>query len=155
MTAPDWPQICSCRTGANPSEKFPVLLEYLPYRKDDGTGGNWLPGELWTKHMDEIHQTTTWEWHGGQETTEFPWGRERHQDKLRFKVKDDLSEPPTAHGEGETIVELPERVLVWRDPFDLSNDKANFYYHFTRVLLENGKKVREKTWDESIPRDHQ
>jgi hypothetical protein len=44
---------------------------------------------------------------------------------------------------------------VWRDVLDLSSDKANFYYHFTRVLLENGKKVREKTWDESIPRDHQ
>jgi predicted acyl esterase len=118
-------------------------------------GGNWLPGELWTKHVDEIHQTTTWEWHGGQETAEFPWGRETHQDKLTFKVKDDLSQPPTAHGEGETIVELPERVLVWRDVLDLSSDKAHFYYHFTRLLLENGKKVREKTWDENIPRDHQ
>jgi hypothetical protein len=28
-------------------------------------------------------------------------------------------------------VELPERLLVWRDVLDLSCDKANFYYHFT------------------------
>jgi hypothetical protein len=117
--------------------------------------GNWLPGELWTKGVDEIHQVSNWEWHGGEETMDFPWGRERHQDKLTFKVKDDLSESPTEHGEGETIVELTGRTLVWRDTLDLRSDKTNFYYHFTRLLLENGKQLREKTWDARIPRDHQ
>jgi hypothetical protein len=51
---------------------------------------------------------------------------------LKLSFTPDL--PPSvlsAHGEGETIVELPERLLVWRDVLDLSCDKANFYYHFT------------------------
>jgi len=47
--------------------------------------GNWLPGELWTKQVDETQQVTSWEWHGGQETIRFPWGGERHQDTLTFK----------------------------------------------------------------------
>ena len=29
--------------GAKPSEKFPALLEYLPYRKDDGTAAGDYP----------------------------------------------------------------------------------------------------------------
>jgi predicted acyl esterase len=137
-----------------PPPKFapPAKSEELPGVR---VSGNWLPGELWTKQVDEIQQVTSWEWHGGQETIKFPWGGERHQDRLTFKVKNDLSESPTEHGEGETVVELPGRTLVWRDVLDLRSDKTNFYYHFTRLLLENGKNVREKTWEASIPRDHQ
>src|SRR5258708_34447111 len=29
--------------GAKPTEKFPALLEYLPYRKDDGTAARDYP----------------------------------------------------------------------------------------------------------------
>ena len=29
--------------GAKPGEKFPALLEYLPYRKDDGTAAEDYP----------------------------------------------------------------------------------------------------------------
>ena len=29
--------------GAKPGEKFPALLEYLPYRKDDGTAAGDYP----------------------------------------------------------------------------------------------------------------
>src|ERR1700676_4947474 len=29
--------------GAKPGEKFPALLEYLPYRKDDGTAAGVYP----------------------------------------------------------------------------------------------------------------
>jgi hypothetical protein len=40
---------------------------------------------------------------------------------------------------------------------DLSftSDRENFYYTYTRRALENGKLIREKTWKETIPRDHQ
>jgi uncharacterized protein len=142
------------RQSTLPPPRFapPAKSEELPGVRVSGT---WLPGELWTKQIDAIEQVTSWEWHGGQETIKFPWGGERHQDKLRFQVTHDLSESPTEHGEGETIVELPGRTLVWRDVLDLRSDKASFYYHFMRLLFENGKKVREKTWETSIPRDHQ
>jgi uncharacterized protein len=36
--------------GAKPGEKFPVLLEYLPYRKDDGTAARDYPIHSWFAH---------------------------------------------------------------------------------------------------------
>ena len=119
------------------------------------SSGHWLPGELWTKLRDELHQSTTWEWHSGPQVTEFPWGRTRHTDKLRFEVQDAHPETATAHGEGETEVDLPARKLLWTDTLDLRSDKTNFYYQFRRQLLNNGQLIREKNWQETIPRDHQ
>jgi len=119
------------------------------------SSGDWLPGELWTKLRDELHQATTWEWHGGAEVTEFPWGSTKHQDKLRFEVQDAHPENASFHGEGETEVNLPGRKLLWTDTLDFRSDKANFYYQFRRQLLKNGQVVREKNWQETIPRDHQ
>jgi hypothetical protein len=36
-----------------------------------------------------------------------------------------------------------------------SSDRENFRYQGTRKLWENGKLLREKSWDRSIPRDFQ
>jgi len=119
------------------------------------SSGDWLPGELWTKQRDELHQATTWEWHGGKEITQFPWGRTMHQDKLRFEVQDAHPDIASAHGEGETDVDLPGRALRWTDTLDVRSDKTNFYYKFRRRLLKNGHVIREKNWQETIPRDHQ
>jgi hypothetical protein len=52
-------------------------------------------------------------------------------------------------------VALPGRALVWGVVLNLKSDENNFYYHFERTLTENGKMIREKKWDETIPRDHQ
>jgi hypothetical protein len=52
-------------------------------------------------------------------------------------------------------VNLPNRALVWSVVLDLRSDDKNFYYHFERHLIENGKPLRDKTWEETIPRDHQ
>jgi len=117
--------------------------------------GNWLPGELWTKLRDELRQATRWEWNSGPEATEFPWGRTSHQDKLRFEVQDAHPEAASFHGEGETEVGLPGRHLLWADTLDLHSDTTNFYYQFQRQLRKNGQLVREKKWQERIPRDHQ
>jgi hypothetical protein len=40
-------------------------------------------------------------------------------------------------------------VVVW------TSDRQNFHYAGTRRLLKDGALVREKTWDQTIPRDHQ
>ena len=36
----------------------------------------------------------------------------------------------------------------------LSFDRENLYYTYTRRELGNGKLIREKTWEETFPRDH-
>ena len=60
----------------------------------------------------------------------------------------------TVHGEGSTSVDVSGRKLVWSVVLNLKSDEKNFYYHFERTLTENGKLIREKKWDETIPRDH-
>jgi hypothetical protein len=119
------------------------------------SSGDWLPGELWTKQRDELHQATTWEWRAGKAITKFPWGRTMHTDKLRFEVQDAHPDIASAHGEGETEVDLPGRNLRWTGTLDVRSDKANFYYKFRRQLRKNGQLIREKKWQETIPRDHQ
>jgi len=52
-------------------------------------------------------------------------------------------------------VTLKNRVLRWEADLSFTSDLDNFYYRYTRRLLENGKPVREKTWNETIPRDFQ
>jgi hypothetical protein len=47
------------------------------------------------------------------------------------------------------------RALVWEAELLFRSDLENFYYTYTRRLVENGAIVREKTWNDTIPRDYQ
>jgi len=58
-------------------------------------------------------------------------------------------------GTAETIYRQKGRVLTFRDHLTMRSDKQNFYYAYTRELLENGQRIRRKNWQETIPRDHQ
>ena len=48
---------------------------------------------------------------------------------------------------------VDDRELLFEAVLDFNTDLENFYYVYTRRLFENGELVREKTWDETIPRD--
>jgi hypothetical protein len=58
-------------------------------------------------------------------------------------------------GEYRTTVELKDRILTWEASLSFRSDRQNFYYTYTRRLLKDGALVREKTWDDTIPRDLQ
>jgi hypothetical protein len=44
---------------------------------------------------------------------------------------------------------------VWRGELSIASDATHFHYRFRRTLSENGRTVRERGWEASIPRDHQ
>jgi hypothetical protein len=52
-------------------------------------------------------------------------------------------------------VTLEDRVLLWEAELSFRSDLENFYYEYTRRLSENGEQLREKTWTDTMPRDHQ
>jgi hypothetical protein len=52
-------------------------------------------------------------------------------------------------------VELDDRTLSWESEMSFRSDLKNFYYDYTRRLLKDGALVREKNWEDTIPRDHQ
>jgi hypothetical protein len=58
-------------------------------------------------------------------------------------------------GEYSTTVKLADRTLRWESVVVWRSDRENFYYDGTRRLSQDGRLLREKRWEEAIPRDHQ
>jgi hypothetical protein len=52
-------------------------------------------------------------------------------------------------------VTLADRVLLWEAELDFSSDRDNFYYRYLRRLTQDGELIREKAWEDTIPRDYQ
>jgi hypothetical protein len=87
--------------------------------------------------------------------TRYPWGTERLEETITHETSDDHPEASSVVGEYRTTVELPERTLVWEAKTSFRSDLTSFYLQTTRRLLEDGELVREKSWEETIPRDFQ
>ena len=124
-----------------------------PLRGVSSEGDTWPP-QTWTETHDIIAGTTRIVWIGDDES-KYPWGEMKDHETMSYVVADANPAVNTIHGEAFTSVNLPNRALVWSVVLDLRSDDKNFYYHFERHLIENGKPVRDKTWEETIPRDHQ
>ena len=53
------------------------------------------------------------------------------------------------------VFTLKGRMLTWRGHLLVTTDQKNFYYKYTRELLKDGQMLKQKTWEETIARDHQ
>jgi hypothetical protein len=116
-------------------------------------GDTWPPQD-WTVTRDVLARSTRVAWSGNDSST-YPWGKMKDHEQMSYVVADAKPAASTVHGEASTTVGLPGRTLVWNVTLDLRSDEKNFYYHFERHLTENGKPLRDKTWEETVPRDHQ
>lgn len=115
-------------------------------------GETW-PGR-WTVTRDAVRRRTVVEW-AGTSVTEFPWGRMTHREEIVHAVQDDRPDMASVSGKAETRVDLRDRILTWRGFLDLRSDATKFYYKYRRELLRDGQRIRERSWDEATPRDHQ
>jgi uncharacterized protein len=122
-------------------------------RKDITSVGYPWPGE-WTLERDEANQKATVHWKGKAETN-YPWGKEIDYESLVYNVDDAHPETSAVKGEAESVFALSGRELRWRGHLSVTTDQKNFYYKYTRQLLKDGQMVKQKTWEETIPRDHQ
>ncbi len=87
--------------------------------------------------------------------TRYPWGTQRSYETIRYDINDSAPADAAVTGTHRMDVELPGRTLIWDAELTFRSDRQNFFYVYRRRLTENGKLVREKTWRETIPRDHQ
>ncbi len=85
----------------------------------------------------------------------FPWGEERNTESITHEAEDGRPDKTSVRGEYATEVKLAGRILRWECVVVLRSDRENFYYSSVRRLLRNGELVREKSWEQTIPRDHQ
>lgn len=85
----------------------------------------------------------------------FPWGEEHNSEIITHQANDGRPDSTSVRGEYSTTVTLEGRTLRWETRITLRSDRANFHYTAVRRLWRNGELLREKAWDEVIPRDHQ
>lgn len=116
------------------------------------TGDAW-PGH-WTICRDEVAETAHGDWRGSS-VGDFPWGRVEDVEHLTYDVADARPEAAKVAGDAVTTITLKDRVLSWHAQLEVSSDAQNFYYRLKRELRKDGVPIREKTWQETIPRDHQ
>jgi len=135
---------------AAPEFNAPAPMEE---RKDMKAEGFPWPGE-WKTERDELNGKTKVLWNGKSEET-YPWGKETDTEALTYEADDNHSEISSVRGEAEIEMALKDRTLTWRGHLTLTSDAKNFYYKYVRELLQDGKQVKEKKWEETVPRDHQ
>ena len=138
--------------AASSKPKFPEPSETPKLPGIISSGETW-PG-IWKIERDAIRQSTTVYW-SGDDSTQFPWGKQKNYEKITYHVADADSAVSLVDGEASTEVDLNDSTLKWQAFLSLSSDRNNFYYKFTRQLWNNGQLVREKSWHDTIPRDHQ
>jgi putative CocE/NonD family hydrolase len=86
---------------------------------------------------------------------DYPWGSGSYSEVITYEGWDDHPDTPSMSSEYETTFRLEDRLLTWQGLLSFKSDRENFYYSYTRRLLQDGELLREKTWEEVIERDHQ
>jgi predicted acyl esterase len=86
---------------------------------------------------------------------QYPWGQSRFDEKIVHEVQDERPEAASVRGDYRLDLKLKDRTLTFESQVLFRSDRQSFYYTNTRRLRKDGTLVREKTWEDTIPRDHQ
>lgn len=127
--------------------------ERSPERSDIKDEGFPWPGE-WKTERDEVNAETKVTWSGKSEET-YPWGKEIDLEAITYLADDNHPETSVVDADAKIIMALKEQTLTWQGHLTLTSDTRNFFYKYTRQLLRGNEILREKVWQETIPRDHQ
>ena len=87
--------------------------------------------------------------------TRYPWGTERFEERIEHRTSDRNPAETSVRGLYALTQELADRTLRFEQDLVLRSDAENFRLTVTRRLLVDGDLVRQKEWDEIIPRDFQ
>jgi predicted acyl esterase len=122
-------------------------------RSDIKDEGYPWPGD-WKTERDEVNAKTKVTWSGKSEET-YPWGKETDFEGITYLADDNHPETSSVEAEAEIVMALHQHTLRWQGHLTLTSDAKNFYYKYTRELLKDGQQLKQKKWEETIPRDHQ
>ncbi len=85
----------------------------------------------------------------------YPWGVERFEERIEHRTSDRNPAATSVQGVYSLTQELADRTLRFEQDLDLRSDVDDFRLTVTRRLRIDGELVRQKEWDETIPRDFQ
>ncbi len=111
------------------------------------------PGD-WKTERDELNGKTKVTWTGKSEEI-YPWGKESDFEGMIYVADDNQPEISSVLAEAEIVMALKQQTLTWQGHLTLTSDAQNFYYKYTRQLFKDGQPLKQKTWQETVPRDHQ
>ncbi len=111
------------------------------------------PGD-WKTERDELNAKTKVTWTGKSEEI-YPWGKESDFEGLIYVADDNHPEASSVQAEAEIVMAMKQQTLTWQGHLTLTSDAQNFYYKYTRQLFKDGQHIKQKTWQETISRDHQ
>ena len=84
-----------------------------------------------------------------------PWGIERFEEAIEHRTSDENPANTSVTGRYKLTQELDGRTIDFEQTVEFRSDADNFHLKFHRWVLLNGEPYREKTWEETIPRDFQ
>jgi hypothetical protein len=87
--------------------------------------------------------------------TRYPWGIERFEEEIEHRTSDTDPATTSVTGRYRLTQELEDRTLEFEQTVEFRSDEKNFQLKFHRWVDVDGERLREKTWDEVIPRDFQ
>jgi putative CocE/NonD family hydrolase len=85
----------------------------------------------------------------------YPWGEVRFEHNIAHEASDRDPANASVRSTYTTTAVLENRTLRWEGTLEFRSDAEAFFYTFNRKLFRDDELLREKTWQETIPRDHQ
>lgn len=144
---------------ANPFPKPVAAPPKLPNYKSIASGTISGYPELSDTQRDERTGTTTiLARNSGSD--QYPWGVRSYKELVTYTANDVTPALSSVLSTYTTTIQLKEelneeqkdRGLKWTGILDFSSDEKTFHYKFKRILEKNGEVIREKEWQEEIPR---
>jgi predicted acyl esterase len=86
---------------------------------------------------------------------QYPWGKVYSDEEIVHEVDDRSPSKASTTSLYAIRVEVGGRSLRVEGHLKFESDSVNFHYTYTRKVFENGTLLRERTWQEKIPRDYQ
>lgn len=87
--------------------------------------------------------------------TRYPWATIRHTEDITHRVNDQNPADASVTGDYTIIVEKPEHTLSWRGVVDWRSDASNFYFRYTKSIMQDKELLKQRVWEKTIPRDFQ
>ena len=135
-----------------PAFKPPEPREDRPDARSLG-GDSWPQG-LYEKKQDLWKGITSVEWQGSS-AYEIRGQTYRVRERNYYETNEERPSESAFHGQASHRIELKGRTLDLFTRLDVASDEKNFYVNFKREIFENNKPVRQREWQETIPRKFQ
>jgi predicted acyl esterase len=146
------PQSDRPRPDFLPPAKDPELSGYASVKVGDETESGYAEFRSIERSLGK---STTQVTASGSYGSVYPWATIKYWENIVHESQDKEPAKASVTGKNRYTVDLGKRTVTLEADLSLTSDGGNFYYTYTRRALENGKLIREKTWKETIARDHQ